>query len=60
MKVYILYSYYYDNCDEWDHLIDIFDSEEKAIMAQIEEEDQDHYKSDPDHYRTQINCYEVK
>ena len=59
MIVYMLYSYYYDGCDEWDTLIDIFDSEEKAIYAQIEEEEKEEYKQ-VDRYRTAIIQHGVK
>jgi len=31
MKVYCCYEHYYDNCEVWDNLVRIFDSESKAL-----------------------------
>lgn len=44
MKVWMLWSHYYDFCNEWESLIGIYDSEEKAIYAQIKEEEDEKYK----------------
>lgn len=44
MKVWMLWSHYYDFCNEWESLVGIYDSEEKAIYAQIEEEEGEKYK----------------
>lgn len=38
MKVWLLYTYYYDFCNVYDTLIGIYSTEEKAIMAKINEE----------------------
>ena len=59
MKVYILYEWYYDYCDNWDNIIDIFDSEDKAIVAQIKEEERPQYQN-KDQYYTTIEEREVK
>ncbi len=45
MKVYLLYENYYDYCDLWPTLLGIYDSEEKAITAQIVEEEKEQYKN---------------
>lgn len=59
MKVYILYSHYYDNCNEWREVVDIFDSEEKAIEARIAEEEDIKYTY-PDQSWTSILEWCVK
>lgn len=59
MKIYILYTWYYDYCENWDTIIDVFDSEEKAILAQIEEESNPQYKNKEQYYTT-IDEREVK
>lgn len=59
MKVYILYELYYDYCDQWDNILDIYDSEDKAVMAQIEEESKPQYKN-KEQYSTSIEEREVK
>lgn len=38
MKVWLLYSHNYDFCNQFDTLLGIYDSEEKAVLAQIDEE----------------------
>lgn len=43
MKVWLLYSHHYNFCDQFDNLIGIFDSEDKAVLAQIEEEEDPKY-----------------
>lgn len=53
MKVWMLWSHYYDFCNEWESLIGIYDSEEKAIYAQIKEEEEEKYKR-KDHDWTSI------
>lgn len=53
MKVWMLWSHYYDFCNEWESLIGIYDSEEKAIYAQIKEEEDEKYKR-KDHDWTSI------
>lgn len=50
MKVWLLYTYYYDFCETWDCLLGIYDSEEKAIMAQILEEENSKYKNKEQYY----------
>jgi hypothetical protein len=60
MKIYILYELYYDYCDEWDCIVNAYDSEEKAIMAQILLEDSDiKYKVNPEQYHTRIDEREL-
>lgn len=60
MKVYILYELYYDYCEEWDCIFGVYDSEEKAIMAQILLEDSDvKYKVNPEQYNTRIEQREL-
>lgn len=59
MKIYILYAWYYDYCENWDTIIDIFDSEDKAVMAQIEEEEKPQYLNKEQYYTT-IEEREVK
>ena len=54
MKIYILYGLHYDFCNEWDCIIGIYDSEDKAVMAQILEEEQIKYKANPEQYYTRI------
>ena len=44
MKIWMLWSHYYDFCNEWESLVGIYDSEEKAIYAQIKEEEDEKYK----------------
>ena len=58
MKVYILYSAYYDFCDQWNSLLGVYDSENKAIFAQIEEESKEKYKN-TEQYSTNIDEHEV-
>ncbi len=58
MKVYILYSLYYDFCEQWPSLLGVYDSEEKAIFAQIEEESKEQYKN-TEQYSTNIDEHEV-
>lgn len=53
MKVWMLWSHYYDFCNEWESLVGIYDSEEKAIYAQIKEEEDEKYKR-KDHDWTSI------
>lgn len=57
-QVWILYEWYYDFCENWDCINNIFDSEEKAILAQIEEEQKPQYKN-TEQYWTSIDCREV-
>lgn len=59
MTVWILYEFYYDYCETWDCIVDIFDSEEKAILAQIEEESKPQYKNKEQYY-TNIEARDVK
>ena len=54
MKVYLLYAYYYDFCNEWPNLLDIYDTEEKAVAAQIVEESKHEYVNYPDTHWTRI------
>lgn len=59
MKVYILYELYYDFCNEWDNILGVYDSEDKAVMAQILEEEAVKYKVNPEQYYTRIDEREV-
>ena len=60
MKVYILYDLYYDYCNVWDCIVNVYDSEEKAIMAQVLLEDFDEkYKINPEQCSTRIDEREV-
>jgi hypothetical protein len=36
MTVYVLYNIYYDGCNLWETIIDLYANEDHAIMAQIE------------------------
>ena len=58
MKVYLLYSLYYDFCEEWPTLLGIYDSEDKAIYAQIEEEMQSKYEN-TEQFHTTIYVHEL-
>jgi hypothetical protein len=60
MKVYILWARYYDYCDEHSRIVGIFDTEDKAVMAQILEEEGESYKKCSDQYWTSVCEYEVK
>lgn len=57
-KVWILYEWYYDFCNTWDCIVNIFDSEDKAIAAKIVEEQKPQYKNKEQYYTT-IDCREV-
>lgn len=45
MKVWLLYSHAYNFCDQFDNLIGIFDTEDKAVLAQITEEEDPKYSN---------------
>lgn len=45
MKVWLLYSHHYNFCDQFDYMIGIFDTDEKAVLAQIEEETDPKYSN---------------
>lgn len=58
-NVWILFAWYYDFCENWDTIVGVYDSEDKAIYAQIEEESDPKYKNTEQYYTT-IDCYELK
>lgn len=58
-KVYILYEQYYDFCEVWDNILGVYDSEDKAVLGQIEEEEQEKYKINPQQCSTKIEEHEL-
>lgn len=59
MKVYILYEQYYDFCEVWDNILGVYDSEDKAVLAQIKEEEQEKYKINPEQCSTKIEEHDL-
>lgn len=60
MKVWLLYSMNYDNCNVWPELLSIHSTEESCIEAQILEEEKEKYIKWKEHNWTDIDEWDVK